>query len=158
MLLNKRQGRCQDNNHRKKTCDSLALDLLCPGTGGQRFIQETIAGPGRCPSQHGASPQLQVSGGQRGERRRKCILHFVVMKSTLPGSVLLQSSAQALLFSVLAPHKEFEHLSEYSWEIFQLSFPQRKDFSDSSKDFQQWPQVSPLQKSICQAKTQACGF
>lgn len=75
--------------------------------------------------------------GQRGERSRKRILHLVVLKSTLPGSVLLQSSAQALLFSVLAPHKEFEHLSLSSWEIFQHSFPQRKDFAGSSTNFQQ---------------------
>lgn len=79
-------------------------------------------------------------------------------KSTLHGFALLQNSQQALLHSLLAPCEESKHLTRRSWEIFQHHPPQRKGFSGSQDDFQQWKQVSPLNKRICQTKTETCSF
>lgn len=79
-------------------------------------------------------------------------------KSPLFGSVLRQSLRQALLCCVLAPCEEFRHLPCSSREESQHRLPYRKDISGSQDSFQQWQQVSPLKKSICQTKTQTCVF
>lgn len=63
-----------------------------------------------------------------------------------------------MLRSTGAPCKEFKHLSHSTQEKFQHLLPEKKDLSGSQDAFQQWQQVSPLQKSICQTKTQTCGF
>lgn len=163
MLWNKLEGRCRDNNHRKRVCDRLAAELWCPETGGQRFMQEAMPKPGPCPGWQRASQGYRA----REEEMYFALYHFKEWPAA--GCLHLQKISRictegsplcvALNCSTAwAPRKEFEHLSRSSWENFQHLLPEKKDFSGSQDSFQLWQQVSLLKKSICQTKTQTCGF